>query len=582
MRYSQRSLSLALAALAALSLSACGGGGNDDNEPARLAAATPGTLNGSCEALATTLSGMPNTSITAATTVAAGAITASGAAAASAPSAPPVAEHCLVTGRMFERTSSVDGGNYAIGFQMRLPKAWNGRFYYQGNGGTDGAVATAVGALGGGPLTGALHQGFAVISSDAGHSGTSPLFGLDPQARLDYGYQAVGKLTPMAKEAIRRAYGKAPDRSYIGGTSNGGRHAMVAAARYADQYDGYLIGAPGFNLPKAAVAEVWGAQRYATVATGDPTTPAGLETAFTLAERRMVGNAIVAKCDALDGAADGMVLDTQACQSSFNLQTGVPTCAGARDGTCLTAAQKNVVASIFAGATTSTGTPFYASFPYDPGIAGAGIAQWEFTSPISLERSGGATPFIFQVPPPSPTGFNPVSFALNANIDALVAGINATNSTYTESPMTFMTPPNPTDLSTVRNRGAKMIIYHGVSDPAFSYNDTKTWYDGLRAANGGDASNFARLYPVPHMNHSNGGPATDQFDMLTPLVRWVEFGEAPGAIIAGARGPGNPVSVNADVPSTWSIRTRPLCPYPQVARYRGTGSIESAASFTCQ
>lgn len=126
---------------------------------------------------------------------------------------------------MHERKGG-DGRDYAIAFEMRLPLAWNGRFYYQGNGGLDGAVVPALGALGGGPLTGALAQGFAVISSDAGHTGPqTPFFGLEAQARLDYGYQAVAKLTPMAKALIAAAYGRGPDRSYIGGCSNGGRHA---------------------------------------------------------------------------------------------------------------------------------------------------------------------------------------------------------------------------------------------------------------------------------------------------------------------------------------------------------------------
>ncbi len=164
----------------------------------------------------------------------------------------PVAEHCLVVGRMNERLSTVDGQSYAIGFQMRLPKDWNGRFFHQGNGGLDGFVADATGAVsGGGPTTSALEQGFAVLSSDAGHTPRQlPTFGRDPQARLDYGYAAVGVLTPMARQLIALAYGKGPERSYFGGCSNGGRHAMVAASRYAADYDGILAGNPGFNLPR--------------------------------------------------------------------------------------------------------------------------------------------------------------------------------------------------------------------------------------------------------------------------------------------------------------------------------------------
>ena len=129
-----------------------------------------------------------------ATTVAAGTLVLAGQ---------PIAEHCRVTGRTNVRTSAVDGKSYAIGFEMRLPKAWNGRFWHQGNGGIDGSVVTATGnSGGGGPLTSALLQGFAVLSSNAGHDNAAvggPAFGLDPQARLDYGYQAVGTMTPIAK-----------------------------------------------------------------------------------------------------------------------------------------------------------------------------------------------------------------------------------------------------------------------------------------------------------------------------------------------------------------------------------------------
>jgi pimeloyl-ACP methyl ester carboxylesterase len=549
-------------------LSACGG--NDDAPPSlpQLSTASGATLT-ACANLAGTLA-LANTTLTASSVVAVGTLTVAGQ---------PIGEHCLVTGKTSERVSAVDAKTYAIGFEVRLPKDWNGRFFYQANGGIDGNVSTATGAVsGGGPLTNALLQGFAVLSSDAGHNAAqNPTFGIDPQARLDYGYQAVGKLTPIARSLIQAAYGKGPDRSYIGGCSNGGRHTMVAAARYADQYDGFLAGAPGFNLPKAAVANIFGAQRYATVATN----PADLSTAFTAAERTVVANAVLTKCDALDGASDGLAQDTTACQGAFSLTTDVPTCTGARDGTCLSAAQKTAIAPIFSGATTSTGAAVYSSFPYDAGLGAGGTAFWEFTAPLILDS--GAVGFVFGTPPESATGFNGPAFSLGANIDDLVTRINATNTTYVESGMSFMTPPNPTNLATLKNRGAKMLVFHGVSDPIFSSDDTTAWYTGLTAANAGDASNFARFYRVPSMNHCAGGPSTDQFDMLSALVNWVEKGQVPAAIVASARGAGNAGGVNAEVPSNWSAtRTRPLCPYPQVARYKGSGDIEKAENFTCQ
>ena len=248
-------LSIALSCLAAgallVSCSTLPGGGVT---PAQLTAAQGASLR-ACGVIGARFE-FPNTQIDSAEPVLAAAVTLNGI---------PVAQHCLVKGQMFKR-KGIDGQDYAIGFEMRLPLDWNGRFFHQVNGGIDGVVQPAYG-----PNTnsrGALAQGFAVISSDAGHTGRqNPKFGDDPVARTDYGYGAVGKLTPMAKAMIAMAYGRTPDRSYIGGCSNGGRHAMVAASRYGDQYDGYLVGAPGYRLPNAALAQLWAAPRWNALAT---------------------------------------------------------------------------------------------------------------------------------------------------------------------------------------------------------------------------------------------------------------------------------------------------------------------------
>jgi hypothetical protein len=563
------------AAVAGLAVAAGAAVAQPDGERLpQLAPARPGALLGSCEALPGLLAGLPATVITAASAVAPGTLAIAGQ---------PVGAHCRVTGRAHQHVSPVDGKTYAIQFEMRLPLAWNGRFWHQGNGGIDGSVVTATGnSGGGGALTSALLQGFAVLSSDAGHTLAQggAAFGLDPQARLDYGYQAAAKLTPIAKSIVAAADGRPPDRSYFGGCSNGGRHTLVAAARLAEDYDGYMAGAPGYNLPLAALANIWGAQRYATVATGDPRTPAGLGTAYTAAERRLVADAVLARCDALDGAVDGLVHATRACQAKFNLMRDVPTCTGARDGSCLTQAQKVVVDAIAKGATTSNGERFYASFPYDPGIAAGGIPFWEFTAPLALDS--GAVGVIFQVPPSTQALTDGAGFSLGLDIDATLARLYATDALYTESAMSFMTPPDIRDLNTVRRRGAKMIVYHGVSDPIFSVRDTEAWYHGVDQGSGGRAHDFVRLYEMPGMGHCSGGPAVDQADFITPLVRWVEAGEAPGALLARARGPGNPGGMNPEVPASWSpARTRPLCAFPAIAVYRG-GNLEDASSFRCE
>jgi feruloyl esterase len=563
-----KSIHLTAAASAALLLTACGGSNTTQASGLpQLSIATGGAL-ASCTDLATKIN-IANTTITGARAIDAGALTIAGK---------PIPAHCQVTGQMYKRTSPVDGKSYAIGFEMRLPNNWNGRFFYQANGGADGNVVTATGAVGGGgPLDNALNMGFAVISSDAGHGSPDTLFGIDPQARLDYGYQAVGKLTPMAKSIIETAYGKKPDRSYIGGCSNGGRHTMVAAARYADQYDGFLVGNPGFRLPLAAIANIAGAQTYNTLAT----TPGDLSTGFTQAERALVSNAVLAKCDALDGAADGLVQNTQACQAAFDLNRDVPTCSGSRDGTCLSAAQKTAIGGLFAGATTAAGTRIYSSFPYDAGLATGGWAMWKFAFPLALDS--GAVGLVWQTPPENAATFNGPIFALTGDLASMLAKVNATNATYTESAISFMLPPNPSNLSTLKNRGAKMMVYHGTSDPIFSSDDTTAWYNALRTANGGDASNFSRYFSVPGMNHCSGGPTADQFDMLTPLVDWVERGKAPDSVQAGVRAGGNAGGANTDLPASWSAtRSRPLCPYPKAAKYKGSGSIEDAANFSCE
>ncbi|HEU0203221.1 MAG TPA: tannase/feruloyl esterase family alpha/beta hydrolase [Burkholderiaceae bacterium] len=593
-------------ALATIALQGCGGGGSSPAaqmdtgaQSAQLARGGSGgaALAQSCESLAASLA-FPNTVFTSSTSVAAGVLKTGGQ---------DIAAHCRLVGKMHERVSSVDGKTYAIGFEMRLPLDWNGRFFYQANGGIDGNVVTATGnTSGGGPLTSALLLGFAVISSDAGHNAAqNPTFGLDPQARLDYGYQSVGKVTPMAKSVIHAAYGKPPVYSYIGGCSNGGRHTMVAAARYPDEYDGYLIGAPGFNLPQAAVANIYGAQQYAPFAVPGATIPAGpfaglpdLSGAFTQTERQLLSNKVLERCDALDGLADGLVQDVRACQRAFDIQRDVPTCPRPRDGSCLSAGQKIAIGNIFAGARDSQGRPIYSSFPYDGGHASPGTAFWEFTVPLALDS--GSVGFVFSTPPADLATFNPVQFVLNSSIDDLAAAIFATNDIYKESGMSFMTPPNPTQLQGVQRRGGRMVVYHGVSDAIFSIDDTTRWFRRLNLPEGhplhdddsvhserddhrsGPARSFARLFHVPSMNHCSGGPSTDQFDLLTPLVQWVEQGQPPERVIASARGAGNPGGANPEVPAGWAPnRTRPLCAYPSVAVYKG-GDVEKAESFVCR
>jgi feruloyl esterase len=498
--------------------------------------------------------------------------------------------HCQVTGVANERTG-VDGNRYAIGFEMRLPQHWNKGFLHQVNGGNDGKVVPALGAL---PVlsTNGLQRGFAVISSDSGHSEADPsnkqfalaqgnAFGIDPQARRDYGYTANDTMFTVAQSVITSHYGQAPVRNYMAGCSNGGRHGLVAATRYADRYDGILAGAPGLNLPKAAVQHAWDVQSWQMVNPADP----DIRKAFTTDDMKLVAAKVLEKCDALDGATDGLVSDLARCQSVFKLAD--LQCSGAKTAQCLSAPQVTALNRAFDGPRNRKGEQLYSDWSFDAGMGASNWRFWKMESqippwdklPLIATMGAGSLAYVFTTPPTMTNGTPAalLSYLTKFNFDADAPRIFARNDLHTESAMQFMTPPDVDDpkLAAFRQRGGKLIVYHGNSDAVFSINDTQRWFGKLQANAGADGAAFSRLYGVPGMAHCSGGPATDQFDALGALVDWVEKGQAPQALTASL----NPA--NKEVPADWSkTRTRPLCAWPQVARYQG-GDLESAASFRC-
>jgi feruloyl esterase len=491
--------------------------------------------------------------------------------------------HCKVTGSVNDRTG-IDGKPYAIGFELRLPQPadWQRKFFFQGGGGTDGVINPATGNLLNTTASTALAQGHAVVATDSGHAtGASDVgFALDAQARLDYGYNAVGTLTPLAKAIVQRRYLSAPERSYFMGCSNGGRQAMVAASRFADQFDGLIAGNPGFNLPKAAIAEAWDTQQFMSAASAGQLP----KDAFPPAAMALVGQRILAKCDALDGVADGIVNDRAACQAAFSLANDVPSCSGSTTTGCLSPAQKTALQKVFDGARNSAGQALYASWPWDAGVAGAGWRFWKLDAgfaplPFNTLIGAGAIGYVFTTPPEAPNlSDGGLGYQLGFSMDSGAPKIFATAAPFNSSAMDFMTPPNPTQLTTLKNRGSKLIVFHGTADPVFSPNDTLAWYDALRAADA-NAASYARVFLVPGMNHCSGGPATDRFDMLAAMEAWVTKGTVPDSVLAGVN-PADPDVIAAGWPAS---RTRPLCAYPKQARLKaGATDTESAASFACQ
>jgi hypothetical protein len=507
--------------------------------------------------------------------------------------------HCEVVGYINPRVSPVDGKDYAIGFHLRLPDNWNGRFYFQGGSGNDGQLFDALGG-------GALAQGYAVVSSDGGHDATntggvnydanaggSAEFGLDPQARLDFGYNTIDQVTQTAKYLITTYYNRAIDYSYFVGCSNGGRQAMVASQRFPAYFDGIVAGSPGFNLPNTCGA--YNQQALAPLATRltDSAQQPYLPDTFSDGDLTLVANAILKACDSFDSLIDGIVDNYAACTDHVVYpELDALRCAGVKSASCLSSGQIAALKKIYAGPKNSKGKSLYVDRQWDPGNFtpnnGLGMRMWNLgnlpTPPstsyvnnaIGMGLGGGSLPLIFMTPPDIVPLNKNEEYIFNYNWDTDYPGIYQTSGIYTQASMEFMTA-HATDLSPFKHSGGKMIIYHGNSDPAFSPHDTLNWYRDMNAKMRNRAQDFIRLFMVPGMVHCGGGQATSSFDAFKAIVNWVEHGTAPDSILATAPAPapGRPAS------SPWPGRTRPLCPYPEVTRYLGTGSIDDAANFTC-
>src|SRR5690606_24891124 len=334
----------------------------------------------------------------------------------------------------------------------------------------------------------------------------------------------------------------------------------------------------------------WDSQQFAAVAAAaGEITVAGnphLGRSFTDAQLAAVADAILAKCDALDGLADGMVFNPQACDFD-------PAALGPSGSGELSQAQVTALENVFAGARNSSGEALYSGWYWDPGLRAFGWRIWKLggaaapvNTAINVTLGGGALPFVFTTPPNSTTGGTDlaagtqvvaaalpdayVPWVLSFNMDTDAPKIHARTETYRESAMDFM-GTSSTDYRAFRRHGGKLIVYTGQADPVFSARYHVQWYEDLIRASGGlhKAQKFARLYLVPGMNHCGGGPATEPSDTFEALVAWVERGQAPAQLL-GAAGPG----------TDWPGRTRPLCAYPEQARYVG-GDVEDAASFRC-
>ena len=420
-----------------------------------------------------------------------------------------------------------------INIEVWLPTSdWNGKYQAVGNGAFNGNINY-------GAMMTALGRGYATSSTDTGHRGSGASFALGhPEKVIDFGWRAVHEMSVASKAIIASYYDSGPKFSYWNGCSAGGRQAMKAAQRFPADFDGIIAGAPGLDWTGRAAQAV----RVAKVLESDPAAR------LTQANRQLLHNAVLNACDANDGVRDGVIEDPQRC----TFDPGTLECKNGEGPTCLTAAQVETARLIYSGAVNPQ------SRREITGLARGSELGWTDLGWTASARATGLDQFRFIVfgdPTWDIQKFNFDTDIVRAEeVDADT--INALN-------------PN---LKPFISRGGKLIQYHGWIDPQISPMNSTQYYTRVTQALGGRANVHGsyRLYMAPGMGHCSGGPGPSTFDVLGALERWVERGEAPDHIIASR-------SANATVD-----RTRPLCPYPEVAVYKGSGSTDDAANFVCR
>jgi len=418
-----------------------------------------------------------------------------------------------------------------IHVELWLPAAaWNGKFLGTGNGGYSSAIGYA-------DMERALRLGYATAGSDTGHEGGDLRFAVGHLEKIDdWAWRAVHVMTETAKPILRGYYGRFATQSYFSGCSTGGQQALTEAQRFPADYDGIVAGDPGNNRVRLNVGFLW--SWLAVNKDGAEPLPAS--------KLPMINRAAVAACDALDGVKDGLIADPRACK----FDPGVLLCKGADGGDCLTASQVAAVRAVYDGARNPrTGDRLY------PGWARGSESGWSgyFVGQREPARVDFWRYWVFNDPN---WDFHTFDFDRDA--------------AYADSKMAAATANDP-DLTAFKQRNGKLLMYHGWADPVVPPEDGIAYYESVEKAMGGaqKTSAFFRLFMVPGMGHCAGGPGPSAFDALGALDKWVAQGTAPDRIVA-SHSAGGTVD-----------RTRPLCPYPQAARWNGTGSIDDAASFAC-
>ena len=450
------------------------------------------------------------------------------AVAVPAPTTGPITVgHCRVTGVI----------GTEIRFALLLPDEWNHKFLMGGGGGFVGSVDNQAQA--------AVNAGYATAGTDTGHKGsvTQAAWALNNLERqVNFGFLAVHRTAEVAKAIVRSYYGSNETRAYFSGCSNGGRQALMEAQRYPDDFDGIVAGAPAYDFTAI------GAQFIKDIRAAFPD-PGKLTAPFPPELLKSVEAQIVDKCDAIDGLKDGLIDDPRACKVDVAALSG------------LTDAQRATLKAIYAETKNKDGV----IYPAQP-VGGEGqMGGW------SLWIAGVNPPLVAAEQAPSLRyAFGTQMFKYFVFNDPAWEYTRYDLSTYkkdTAMAATFLNATSP-DLDAFKRRGGKLLMWHGWSDPALTALASIRYYEQVQARDAA-AREYFRMFMLPGVLHCAGGTGPDSVDWAAAIDDWVEKGKAPESLVASK-------VVDGQV-----VRTRPLCPYPQVARYKGQGSIDDAANFSC-
>jgi feruloyl esterase len=520
-------------------LAACGGSDDGDS-------GAPVATPRSCEASALATVQLSGARVTGATPIAAGSYTPPGSRAAIA----NLPAFCRIVG---EATPSTDS---LVKFEIWVPdgQAWNGKMVVTGNGGYSPALST-------GDMAYAMRQGYAVVGGDTGHQSSDPnemFWGVGhPEKIRDWGTRSIHAITAPSRALVAGLSGQEPSRAYYYGCSTGGHQGYAEMQRYPDDFDGVIAGAPGNNRTRLNVEFL---HRYLSNRATGTSGPVIL----TAAKATLITQRAIAACDTLDGVADGVMENPLACTADrFNVAS--LQCTGADAPDCLTTEQVAVAQKIYAGPKNArTGAQIYPGQPV--GTESGWPGYWGGTEPV---RADYWRLWVFDNPQ-----WNWWTFDYDRDL------------AYADAKVSPLVDQTSADLSAFKASGGKAIVFQGWQDAVVNAVDTIAYAERVKAAQGSQAETdaFYRLFLVPGMGHCSGGAGATTFgnsgsqapnptaanDLLMALDRWVEQGTAPDSIVATRLSGGAPV------------RTRPLCPYPKTAVYKGSGSTDDAASFSCQ